>query len=420
LSATTFSPAVGAPTVIHRDTTILNSFPSIDSIWAFYGPQHDLTGITSGAGKVTVKYTIQSDSADQYLGDDTTSYSFYTTDSLYSKGRYDFANHRPMVSLWEAPTLVTTTTPPTGDFFLWGPMYYIAQGGGYFDTVQWSMASNSDTGHIISSLSTISVYVFKWVDGTGGTLDSFVENGELQLVGTAPRNFSGSTNPADTSGGYFAAKVIDSNGVPAAIHVDSNSWYFIAPELPNGWFVGLDGNNSSLPRTYGRGFFNNYIEYPSTMWAGARSAGSNPMVADPTAALLPWAFGGSVNLDSVHFASQKGLIPAVPFTTTRFVPDTSHSHVGVHNTKQAFEKFEVYPNPASDVVNASMAFENAAGTVIYTILDGSARVVAKETHNNVMMNDKFTYNTGALAAGNYFIVAYSNGKQMFRKFTVIR
>ena len=426
-STTTFTNALGASTIIHSDSTkMTTTFPAIDSIWAIYGPQFDMTGITAGDGKITTKYTVKSDSIDQYLGDDTLSYTFYLTDSLYSKGRYDFVKRHPIASFYEEPALGTTA--PNGDFYLWGPMYYIAQGGGNFDTVQWSMVSNSDTGHIISSLPQVNVYLWKWTDGSGGdTLDQFVQNGELKLIGMAVKLFpSTDTNHADTSGGYFSAQFGDSLGNRAAIHVDSNSWYFVAPELPNGWFIGLDGNNNAYPRTYGRANFNNYVEYPSAMWPGGQNDGSGPMLSYPADGLSPTTFGGSNDIDSVIFSSQRGLIPAVAFTTTRFVPDTgttdtTHTHnAGVHAVNNASQSFVVYPIPASDVVNATLNFDYPAGTVTYTVLNSLAQVVTKETHTNVLLNDTYSYPVNKLSNGNYYMVINANGKQMFKKFVVLK
>src|ERR1019366_7575044 len=189
--------------------------------------------------------------------------------------------------------------------------------------------------------------------------------------------------------------------VYAAIHVDSNSWYYIAPELPNSpstWFLGLDGDLSAYPRTFGRLYYDNYLEYPFTFWPGGRILGDGPMVSYPNDALAPYTFGGNIayvnSIDSVIFSSQKGLIPAVSFTTTRYMPDTSGtSHVGTNTVKPAFSKFVLYPNPATDYVNASLSFENQAGSVTYTIIDGFARVVSKETHTNVMLSDSYSYAT---------------------------
>ncbi len=416
-STTTFYPNSGSSSVVHSDSTKLSSFPASDSIWAFYGPEFNMTGITSGDGRITTKYTIKTATPDQYLGDDTLSTSFYLTDSLYSKSRYDFVNHHPIASFFEEPALGTTA--PTGDHYLWGPMYYIAKGGGYFDTVQFTMVSNTDTGHIISSISGVSVYFFKWVDGID-TLDNFMQTNELELVAIGQKNFpSTNSNPADTSGGYFNAVVLDSNGINL-VKVDSNSWYFIAPDLENGWYAGLDGNINAYPRTYGTFNFGT-IEYPSTMWPGGWNDGSGPLQSYAGYGMSPTTFGGTSllsSVDSVIFSTQKGLVPAIAFTTTSYVPDTSKT--AVKNVNQAFQNFTIFPNPASDVVNGSVSFNDPAGVVSYTILNSAGQVVAKEKHTGVQLNDKYTYSTEKLANGSYYMVVSSNGKEMFKKFVVLR
>ncbi len=424
-STTTFYPVSGSPLVIHSDSTKLTSFPASDSIWAFYGPQFNLTGITSGDGRITTRYSIKTATPDQYGGDDSLSTTFYLTDSLYSKGRYDFAKHHVIASLYEAPTM--GTTPPNADRYLWGPMYYIAKGGGSFDSVQFSMASNTDTGHIISSITDVSVYLFKWVDGAhpDDSLDHYVQTDELELVGVATKTFpAGDANPADTSGGYFSAQFGDSTGVARQIHVDSNSWYYVAPDLANGWFLGLDGNNNTYPRTVGAWKYGT-MEYSATMWPGGEPAGgsSGPIVSYPGYGMTPCAFGGTTflsSVDSVIFSSQKGMIPAVAFTTTNYVPDTSHSHVGVHNVNNAIASFSIFPNPTSDVINASLSFSNPAGVVSYTILNSSAQVVTSEKHTSVLMSDNYSYSTSKLPNGSYYLVVVSNGKEMFKKFVVVR
>jgi len=38
-TSTSFTPTGGSPTVLHKDTTTLGSFPALDSIWAFFGTQ---------------------------------------------------------------------------------------------------------------------------------------------------------------------------------------------------------------------------------------------------------------------------------------------------------------------------------------------------------------------------------------------
>jgi len=428
-STTTFYPVSGPSVTVHSDSTKLPSFPVADSIWSFYGPEFNMTGITSGDGHVTTRYSIKTATPDQYGGDDTLSTTFFLTDSLYSKGRYDFVKHHPIATFYESPAL--GTTPPDGDYFLWGPMYYIAKGGGYFDSVQFTAVSNTDTGHIISSISDISVFLFKWVDGANSDpLDSIVQTDELQLIGMATKSFPATdANPADTSGGWFAAQFGDSLGNHAAIHVDSNSWYFVAEQLENGWFMGLDGNTNSFPRTYGT-FNYGKMEYPSTMWPGAEQAGvgAGPIVSYPGYGMSPATFGGTSlirSIDSTIFSSQKGLIPAVAFTTSSYVPDTgatdtTHKHDLVHNVNKASVNFDIYPNPATDVINASLTMSDPGGVVTYTILNSSAQVVASEKHTNVMLNDKCSFTTNKLPNGTYYLAVVTNAKSMFKKFVVLR
>ena len=410
----TFTPTGGSPSSIHTATVTLASFDNTntatDSIWAMYMPAYNLTGIT-GNGLVKVKYTITSDSVDQFAADDTTSAVFYTTDSLYSKGRYDFTNNRPIANLYEAATITA------GDvFYMWGNMYYINKSGTAADRVEWTMSSNTDTAGLISSLSSISAYVFRWVEGMNSQpVDSFIQNGELELVGLAVKDFTTLT-AGDTSGGYFTAAVRDSNGVGAQPMLSANSWYYVAVELPGEastvWFLGCDGNNNAYPRTYGR-WQNNFVEYAAPVWPAGRYQGTDAQVNTFTTTVAPCPFGGSYNVDSVIFSQEKGLIPSVPLYVN------NHPSVGIPSVKQVFATFDLYPNPANEFINVSLGLDNPAKVVTYTVLNSSARVVSKVTHNNVQ-TEKYTYSTVKLPAGNYFMVVTADGKEMFKKFTVLR
>ena len=106
VSALTFTPATGAASVVHSDSVSLSSFPVSDSIYAMYTPSYDVPG--TGKGKYDLKYTISSDSVDGFTGDNTYTYSFYATDSLYSKGRYDFTNNKPISTTYTGPSSYAT------------------------------------------------------------------------------------------------------------------------------------------------------------------------------------------------------------------------------------------------------------------------------------------------------------------------
>jgi hypothetical protein len=129
---------------------------------------------------------------------------------------------------------------------------------------------------------------------------------------------------------------------------------------------------------------------------------------------LPYAFdGGSYDVDSVIYSSQKGLIPSLPFRVTKYIP------VGVNSVVETAGKLELFPNPASNELNVNVSLNASAKVVGYTIVDGAGRVAGHETHNNVQ-NETFTYNTSKLAAGNYTVVVAADSKIMYRKFTIVK
>jgi len=269
---------------------------------------------------------------------------------------------------------------------------------------------------------TVILYVYQWVDQVLTTsagnipLDSFMENAELQLVGAGVRTFDGTSDSAfKTYGVAFG----DSFGNPATVPVEANSWYVIGASLPSGYYLGCDGVLSGYPRSYGRHHFDTYSEYYNSIWFGDRSTSASStaatnQVANPYSALYPWSFDGTgsyVN-DSVVYVDQKGLIPALAFTTT--------SHVNaVPQTKSFFEKFNLYPNPTSDNLNIALDLNTQAKTVIYNVIDVMGKTLSSEEHHNVL-SEVYNFNTSKLASGNYYVVIAVDGKTAFKKFTVVR
>jgi len=305
-----YTPSGGGTSVIHTDVSpTLVLFPPSDSIYAMLAPaEYNFAPTGTGTGRFDLTYTINSDSVDQYLADDTATYSFYTTDSLYSKGRYDFINNAPVCDIY--------ATPFPGTDFLWGPMYYVAHQGTAISSVQFSISSttSSSTAHPYYgtaspiSLGSMNIYAFKWLDGSGGhPLDGLVQNGELSLIALGIYTFLGS----DTSGGVFTVQMGDTlTGTPGAtILLDSNSWYYIAANVPSGYFLGCDGQQSPYPRIYSRYHSSGTMDYSSVEWTG-----DYPFIAMPGSAAPPCPFPGTANVNSVdsfNYTAQIGMIPAI-------------------------------------------------------------------------------------------------------------
>ncbi|NDC41083.1 MAG: T9SS C-terminal target domain-containing protein [Chitinophagia bacterium] len=397
------------PVFIHSDSvTMTTSFPVSDSIYALFTPKYSIPTL-SATGKFDLKYTISSDSVDQFAGDNVVHYSFYATDSLYSKGRYDIANRKPYSTIYTGPSSATT------DPYMWGVPYYVSVGGGNFSTAQFSVVNGGAT--TLPTGDQFLIYVFKWVDvaGSAATPDSFMEVSELQLVGAGLKTFGGS----DSSFQTYTVNIGDSLGNTMAVHVDSNSWYVLMAECPQNYSLGCDGLISGYPRAFGLHKFDNVYEFYNPIWFGDRrnsvsSSTGTPtnMVSNPGTILYPWSFDGtgSLDIDSVAFDNQKGLIPSIPFTTSRFT-------TAVSNTKAAFATFELYPNPANDVINVKLGLDNTATTVSYTIINNMGQSIHKDIHHNVG-SEVYSYNTSTLATGVYYLVVAADGKTSFKRFAV--
>ena len=334
---------------VHTDTTAnLAMFHQTDSIYAMFAP-NTYNFAATGKGRFDLKYQILTDSVDDNPLDNTSTYTFYASDSVYSKGRYDFAAQGPISTTWQAPG-----GTPTPDY-VWGAMYYVANGGAAISKVQFSLYGSA-LGPITSG--PMNVYVFKWVDGGAGQpVDSIVENGELTLVSQGVYSFNGTT---DTSGMVFTTKMGNpgTGAIGAPILLQSNTWYYVAAEASAGNFFGCDGILSPLPRIYGRAYnSNSMLEYNGIMWPGDYNLGSTLMIDNPGAATAPCPFAGTAyltSIDSFNYNTEKGLIPSVAMIVKNTPDTTVIDHTGVNPMEKPFVDVDLSPNPASNFINVDV------------------------------------------------------------------
>jgi hypothetical protein len=336
--------------------------------------------------------------------DNTYTHSFYATDSVFSKGRYDFVNRRPVATAWYGPAAP----------YMWGVPYYVAKGGDAVRDIQFS--ASTGPGLINPAVPSVGFYIFKWVDGAPGggpaDLDSAIEGGELTLVGTGLYAFG----VDDSSFNFFNANVTndtdlgDAASTGSQLMLDDNTWYFVCAEITGttSCALGNDGIISALPRSYGLRHFNNISE----IYNPILGADEPTMRANPDVPFLSYTFGGgSYDVDSVVFNSQYGLVPALAM---RVKPATA----GV-NQVASTQHVQLYPNPANDQLNVSLDLATAAKQISFTIVNASGQVVSNETRTNVQ-KEVISFSTSKFAAGNYFMVINADGKQMHRKFVVIK
>lgn len=398
-STVSFTPTGGSASVIHKDSVVTpGTFAPADSIMTpFVDMAYALNTITS-TGRVDITYEVTSDSTDELPGDNTTTFSFYITDNILSKGRYDFANDRSISNIAYAFA--------TSQDFMWGPTYFIAKGGYTVNQAQFALSQTG--GGSMAGAGTVPVVVWKWVDGSNGqTLDGIIVSGECTPVGVGGHTYG----TGDTSGQVFTVDIKDYNDGVSDVVLDDNSWYWVTVGVPVNTFLACDGTINYYVRTWAR--FNQTnnpdIEPFSPMYAGTDGA----FVSGPTEVPNLFPFEPRLQVDSIRFSQQtKGTVPSVPLIL-------SAHPVSVKNIGQKFFNVELFPNPATEVLNVSVKLEEQSKQVHYTIIDAMGRMISQDVHNNVKQ-DKYTVNTTNIAAGNYFLVITADNKTIMKKFSVVK
>ncbi len=413
-SSLSFTPnSTGITTPQHTAEVDLSTpFTAADSIYAMFNASEYKISSPS-AGRFDLTYTIESDSVDAYPADNTQTVSFYTTDTVFSKGTYDFTKNQPVRTLYESFG--------GGVEFLWGPMYYAANAT-YVSGVQYALAMNSTTTGYPYLPTSNNIYIFKWNDGAIAA-DSIVQDGELELVGSAVKNYDG---VGDTSEALLYQTIYaDTTGANSGpgLQLAANSWYYVCVDVPAATFLGCDGNLSPYPRIYGRyqanvgGSGNHLLDYSNfdiVYSTGGFTKDSLYYYPNQGNAPCPSGMTGYLNsVDSFVYSNMEGLVPAVALTTSPWPLNVKST------TSKPLANVSLYPNPATDQLNVSVSFDKNQPTVTYEVIDGLARFVGKETHYNVQ-NETYSINTTNLAAGHYYLMISADGKLISKKFVVIK
>ncbi len=400
----TWTPDGGSPTTVIEDSVIRANFGVGDSIITpFVDQTYDLVALSGYTkGRYDVSYTLTMDGTDEFPQDNTASYSFYVTDGLLSKGRYDFSKGQSNMN-----TYIGFVNPTD---YMMGNLHYIANGGYQFKNVQFSISKGSATDNDLSTVNPVNIWLFKWVDGSNSQpSDHVIQQGETTIVGAAT---SGNFKSGDTSGHVFTINIADATDNTKPSVAENDSWYWIAADVPSGMYIGVDGISNMQPRAYFRGMAtNSFFDYYTALFGAAQSTFDGDPSYEPN--MFPFE-GGRNDIDSARFAEQKkGIIPALPVLMSTFP-------VSVKNTA-ANNTFDIsmYPNPASEILNVSVNLENNTGKVYYSIVDGLGRSVKRAVRENVK-NDTYSFNVSDLPSGTYYFAVNANDEVTVRKFTVVR
>lgn len=397
----------GTGSVVHVDSVeITTPFAPADSILTPIF-DNDYTLNPTGTGRYDVEYELIPNFTDDFMGDNTMSYSFYVDDRIYSKARHDFSNNTPIANFGSTLAGNANNQNPT---MMVGPLYFVEKGNYAIEKVLFR-AYNNDTLTDMSNAGEVDIAVYKWVDANN---DMVMAVGECEMVGFKTHTFGS----GDTSGAAYEAVVTDPLDVNKQVVTENNTWYWVTISAPNSILIGFDGELNYYPRSWGRiKATNRFRDAYSPLFVGTFNEYNS---ANATAATSHYPFdlfALSINdfEDSVRFSVQRrGLVPSIAMQMSLYpvsVDDVEESNA--YNVN-------IYPNPASDVLNVNLNLEAQAEEVrysVFTMLGG--KVQDDVVHKNVQ-NDTYSVSTGTLTAGTYYLMISVDGESQVRKFTVVK
>jgi hypothetical protein len=408
-----WTPTGGTASFVSVQSYTVPSISVLDSIrFGFASAPYSLPSLPTVTGKYEHKYSIQYSFADDFPQDNTTTITHYVNDSIFCRGNYDYANSRPRVSIGIQPGGGTTN-------FLMGNMYYVKNGGYAARSMQFSLSVNDVP--TLSALTTATIFLYKWKDGTAGagSLDSFVQAGELTPVGVNVKNFT----TADSSGRTITLDIKDIIDPASSklVILEDTTWYYAVVEVPVTSFIGMDESINFFSRSYaqyknlgskdGAGIIDNAIG------AFFNDNGNFNSTATNTAFPFPFAASATVpsnvfHVDSV-FYDKADMVPAIALITSKQKKSASISGI-----VKSIGSTTIYPNPATKgSMTVNIALENNSNSVVYRLTDAIGRTMYTETHKNVL-KEQFEMNTANYPTGNYFLMIITDNGFDVKKVTI--
>jgi len=396
-----WTPSSGSASFVAAHTYSIDSIRPVDSIKFGFAAQPYTMSAPTTTGSYEHRYSMTYDNValEGTPADNISSFKHYVTDTIICKTAYDYANSRPLVSIGIRPQNATAN-------FAFGTMVDLPRGG-YAARMQYSLLIDN-----VPTLDGLSAwgFVFKWTDGLIAA-DSFVQSGELSLVGLNYTEFT----TADSSGKTFNVGLSDSMGSVSYAKLDSNAKYWMSVEAPPTAFVGMDKSSSYFSRAYG--FFIAGGAKPASATADIAEIATFQAVEDTRAndsfsfANYPFS-GNAYYIDSVQF-DKYNEVPALALHMFKNPP------LSVANVNKNLGNVALFPNPAKGSTNVSVELTKASKKVAYKVIDAVGRGIYAETHTNVQ-NEQFTLDVSGYAPGAYYLLIASDNGVAFRKFTVIK
>ncbi len=378
-------PNGGSAMQVWKDTAALNvDFAPSDSLTlpfstGFFNPH------ASTRGRFDIQSMLMPATPDATMQDNSETKSMYVTDSIYCKGQWNADSMRPKYQL--AYGYSGLTLPLS-----WGPLFYTAVGGQYPAKMQFSV-SNATAGSSLNGAN-VTTCAFKWVDGSAGNpADQVIQGGELTLVATGYKAFS----TTDSSFDDFIVPFDPSSTNGTIAPLENSTWYYytVTPSDPSFYYV-TEGPTNDLARVFtANQIDSNKREYTAVQYTGDIN---ELLFAQPTTGTFRMLTGynnPNINIDSVDIT-----FPLRAFNVAVHVSTIMPSKVD--DLALSINKFNIFPNPSTGLVNVAYDFKQSVGQSQITVFDGAGRTVASKSISGG--SGQISFELQHAATGTYWLV----------------
>ena len=317
-------------------------------------------------------YTISADATDDDPSNNTQSFQFAMTDTLFAKDNGVTLVTRPADDEWNV-----------GDGWSWayGTVFHVVDGTDlYARYVDFAIDGSAVGGQ------TLLIKLYKWVDLNGdGNLDG--DPDERIALGIIPYTITGS----EMGTNFISLPITDLSGNPVPLEDDTD--YVMAIEYQ----TDIEGTTVEIGMS-------NAVDYSAQIFR------SEELGAPRYASVL----GIGANLDSEPYSSTGfggDFVPAIsmsvgdPLTTS------------VSDLLDAGNTLEVFPNPATDYVNLQMDFVEPMEDVTVQLFDATGKLLQVQQFENVK-SQQATFETLNLHSGAYMLHVTTETGQRTERFVV--
>jgi hypothetical protein len=310
--------------------------------------------LPTALGVHTGTYTVSADSTDFNPADNTQTFAFLMTDTLFAKENGVTLTTRPATASWG-----------DGEPWSWayGNYFYVPTAGNYFfSNLTFSMTAPAD---LVGEIVTLRIY--EWEDSNA---DEQVDPTERTPVATMLYDVQGTETSANLI--TIPIQTLLGSDVP----LKDNTHYIAAVEFQTDLVGATISLGMSRATDYGAMVFRSRLAEKLRYGSVLGVLGN---LADESYSSLGFGYD--------------------------FVPVVRVTLKEVNNTKELLnpaETVKIYPNPANDLVRFDVKLKETSSLISVQLLDLTGRIIETQQFQN--LKEVFTsFNTSRLANGTYLV-----------------